>query len=61
LRIVSTDEGMQSDRSAEHQRNADSPKSETLQPASNTKSERASQHWKHELEIVSMDEGTQND
>jgi hypothetical protein len=59
--IVSIDEGMQIDRSAEQPANANSPRFESREPRSKVKSERFSQSQKQDLEIVSIDEGMQID
>jgi hypothetical protein len=55
--IVSADEGIQIDSSDVHIRNAHSPMVEILVPDSNAKFQRLLQDAKHDLEIVSMDEG----
>jgi hypothetical protein len=52
---------MQIDRRNKHSSNADFPKIETLEPASNVKFERVQQSLKQALEIVSTDEGIQID
>jgi hypothetical protein len=59
LEIVSIDAGRQIDRSDEHHSNADSPSLTIAEPASNAKCEMLLQDRKHELEIVSIDEGMQ--
>jgi hypothetical protein len=61
LESLSTDEGIQIDWSDEHCENADSPRSESLQPHSNAAEERALHSLKHDLEIVSTDEGNEID
>jgi hypothetical protein len=55
--IVSTDEGIQIDRSDEQFENADSPRTERWQLESKVTVDRLVQSWKHTLQIVSIDEG----
>jgi hypothetical protein len=57
----STDEGIQTDNSAEHSANALSQRTEILQSRSNSKRERRLQAAKQDFAIVSTDEGTQID
>jgi hypothetical protein len=59
LASVSIDEGMQTERSDEHFRNADSPKTEILEPPSNAKMERLRQPLKQDLETILTEEGRQ--
>jgi hypothetical protein len=59
--IVSIDEGRQIDSSDEQSENADSPRSESLDPLSNVKVARHSHDLKQELEIVSIEDGIQID
>jgi hypothetical protein len=61
LEIVSIDEGIQIDCSAEHLSNADSGRFEIWQPCSNAKCEIVWQDLKQELEMSSIDEGMQID
>jgi hypothetical protein len=52
---------MQIVRSDEQSENAESPRVATLQPDSNVKLRSLVHWWKHNLGIVSIDEGTQID
>jgi hypothetical protein len=57
LEIVTIDEGMEIDRSAQQSLNAASSRIETLAPDSNPKFDRFLQDVKQHLEMVSTDEG----
>jgi hypothetical protein len=59
--IVSTDEGMQIDRSDRHHEKAASASIESLEPASNERTDRLSQPRKQHFGITSTDEGMQID
>jgi hypothetical protein len=57
----STDEGTETDGSDPQNPNADSPRTETRQEDSNVKAQSLPQNTKHDLPIVSTDEGMQID
>jgi hypothetical protein len=59
--MVSTDVGMQMNRSDTQFSNADSPTFERREPLSNVTLDNLSQERKHELETVLIDEGIQID
>jgi hypothetical protein len=59
--IVSTDEGMQIDRSDEQLANAEWPRTESLQPNWNVKFDRFLQWVKHSSEMLSIEQGMQID
>jgi hypothetical protein len=61
LEILSVFEGMQTDRSDEQCRNADSSRAESRQPGSNIKVESFLQNAKQDFEMTSIDEGIQID
>jgi hypothetical protein len=56
---VSTEEGRQIDWRKGQPSNADSPRFERLEPASNATSERTERKAKQDLEMALMDEGMQ--
>jgi hypothetical protein len=59
--MVSTDAGMYSDRSDEHELNAERPRTESLQPDSKVKIESAWQSPKHDGGLASIETGRQID
>jgi hypothetical protein len=58
---VSTDEGMQIDRSDEQLEKVDTPRDDSLQSDSKVRCESFPQSMKQDFEIVSTDEGMQID